>query len=113
MKKTIGPSFVDELSMAGLLGLPFAWSADGDINFGSDLSREQRAAVEKVYLEHDPKKLGSVEIREQIFELEKEGDRTVREALLALSASGVAFPDEVVARLQNIEDRIAELKAKL
>lgn len=49
----IGPSFAADLAAAGLLGLPFAWSAEG-VTYSDDLSAEQREAIEAVVDAHDP-----------------------------------------------------------
>ena len=54
MQKNIGPSFSDELQSAGLLGLPFSWSADGTITFDPALPPDKQAAVEAVYAAHSP-----------------------------------------------------------
>jgi hypothetical protein len=55
-QKAIGPTFPAELSAAGLLGLAFAWDADGNITFDPTMTSTQVAAVEAVYAEHDPTK---------------------------------------------------------
>lgn len=52
--KAIGPTFTDELKVAGLLGLPFSWGADGALNFGEAMTPKQIAAVQAVYDAHDP-----------------------------------------------------------
>lgn len=54
MSKAIGPSFPDELKVAGLLGLPFAWGTDGVIQFDSRMTQPQMNAVLAVYAAHDP-----------------------------------------------------------
>ena len=56
MAKAIGPSFPDELKVAGLLGLPFAWGSDGEIHFDLRMTQAQRDAVQAVYAAHDPTK---------------------------------------------------------
>lgn len=53
--KNIGPSFVAELQAAGLLGLPFSWSDDGEFIFGSGITPLNIEAVQAVYESHDPK----------------------------------------------------------
>lgn len=52
--KNIGTSFFKELKLAGLLGLPFSWGADGEIYFSEGMTEEQIAAVNAVYAAHDP-----------------------------------------------------------
>lgn len=52
--KQIGPSFYDELLAVGLVGLPFAWNADGTIVFDPAMTAVQTAAVETVYENHNP-----------------------------------------------------------
>lgn len=52
----IGPSFPVELKQAGLLGLPFAWSADGQFSFDSSMSQAQKDAVLAIVVVHDPTK---------------------------------------------------------
>jgi hypothetical protein len=51
----IGPSFPDELRAAGLTGLPFAWGDDGTFTFDPRMTPAQVAAVQAVYVAHDPK----------------------------------------------------------
>src|ERR1700722_14001906 len=53
-QKAIGSDFVNELNRAGLIGLPFSWSPDGTITFGSTMTQDQINAVEAVYAAHDP-----------------------------------------------------------
>jgi hypothetical protein len=53
-QKAIGPNFSNELVVAGLFGLPFAWSADGTIEYGADMTDPQKASVAAVYAAHDP-----------------------------------------------------------
>jgi hypothetical protein len=52
--KPIGPSFAGELAEAGMMGLPFSWSADGNLTFGIGMTALQIAAVEVIYAAHDP-----------------------------------------------------------
>ena len=52
--KPIGPSFGDEIKVAGLLGLPFSWGADGVIQFDPRMTQTQMNAVLAVYAAHDP-----------------------------------------------------------
>jgi hypothetical protein len=52
--KQIGPSFYDEIVAAGLVGLPFSWSADGTIIFDPLMTAAQIASVESVYAAHNP-----------------------------------------------------------
>lgn len=53
----IGPNFAAEIKAAELLGLPFAWSAEG-VTYGDELTPEQRAAIEAVVVAHDPTIVG-------------------------------------------------------
>lgn len=53
----IGPGFAAEIEAAGLMGLPFAWSAQG-VTYGADLTAPQRAAIEAVVAAHDPASVG-------------------------------------------------------
>jgi hypothetical protein len=59
-QKTIGPNFRNELAVAGLLGLPFSWDADGTILFGAAMTGDQIAAVNAAYAAHDPAKADPV-----------------------------------------------------
>lgn len=54
MKKSIGPTFSQELAAAGLSGLPFAWGEDGEITFADEMTDDQKTAVMAVYERHDP-----------------------------------------------------------
>lgn len=80
--KNIGPTFSAELSAAGLLGLPFAWASDGALTFGDTMTAEQIAAVEAVYLAHDPAAVSLTEKTEQL--------RKAREVILN-RLSGIAI----------------------
>lgn len=64
-QKTIGPTFAAELAAAGLVGLPFAWSAAGDFEFGEDMTPMQIAGVQAVYAAHDPVHAALVVLRQQ------------------------------------------------
>jgi hypothetical protein len=55
-----GPSFAAELSAAGVGGLPFAWMADGTINYSSDITAQQRATIEAVRSAHNPVRAGLI-----------------------------------------------------
>ena len=52
----IGPSFSQELTLAGLFGLPFSWGADGSFQFDPRMTQAQIDAVQAVYAAHDPAK---------------------------------------------------------
>lgn len=56
MPSTFGPSFVSELTNAGLLGLPFVWYPDGTVTYGEGLSSELRSAIDAVVAAHDPER---------------------------------------------------------
>lgn len=53
--KQIGSTFPAELAAAGLAGLPFSWTAAGEIAFDDSVTQQQRDAVMAVYAAHDPK----------------------------------------------------------
>lgn len=59
-EKPIGPIFSQELAAAGLLGLPFAWVADGSFTFSDAMTREQIDDVLAVYEAHDPTKTAEI-----------------------------------------------------
>ena len=50
----IGPSFPFELAAAGLLGLPFSWTPDGQFTYDPSLTQAQIAAVQAVVAKHNP-----------------------------------------------------------
>ncbi|MBC3239671.1 hypothetical protein HU723_10815 [Pseudomonas lurida] len=52
--QNIGPTFYQELKDAGLIGLPFAWGADGTFSFNESMSQENIDSVLDVYERHDP-----------------------------------------------------------
>lgn len=52
----IGETFYSELLAAGLVGLPFSWSADGDLYFGEAMTQAQIDAVLSVVAAHDATK---------------------------------------------------------
>ena len=53
-KKKIGATFGEELKSAGLGGLPFSWTEDGEFWFSDDMTPEQIEAVQAVYAAHIP-----------------------------------------------------------
>lgn len=54
MRKAIGPTFYSELKAAGLVGLPFSWGPDGDIQYDESMPADKIAVVQAVYDAHDP-----------------------------------------------------------
>jgi hypothetical protein len=56
-QKSIGPSFVDELTAhGGLVGEHFSWDSDGNLYFFEDTPAAVAIGVEAVYAAHDPSK---------------------------------------------------------
>jgi hypothetical protein len=53
-QKAIGPNFANEVEAAGLSGLPFTWSVDGEILYGAAITAPQRAQIDALYAAHDP-----------------------------------------------------------
>ena len=51
---TIGPRFLEELEAAGLVGLPFSWGDDGDVQGWDNLTAEQSVLLKGVVDAHDP-----------------------------------------------------------
>lgn len=57
MAKQLGPTFSDEITTAGLAGLPFAWGAtDETITGRENLTDEQNTTLDGVVAAHDPTK---------------------------------------------------------
>jgi hypothetical protein len=55
MAKQLGPTFSDEIHVAGLGGLPFTWGATDDTIEGREnLTTEQNATLDDVVAAHDP-----------------------------------------------------------
>jgi hypothetical protein len=61
MLRTIGPHFVDELTAAGLAGLPFSWQLEYDdatpdaaFTFGPAMTDQQKGGVRAVLAAHNP-----------------------------------------------------------
>ncbi|WP_343742145.1 hypothetical protein [Herbaspirillum huttiense] len=54
VKKKVGITFGEELKAAGLAGLPFSWTEDGDFWFAESLTENQIKAIEAVYAAHVP-----------------------------------------------------------
>ncbi|WP_017452172.1 hypothetical protein [Herbaspirillum rubrisubalbicans] len=54
VKKKIGTTFGEELKAAGLGGLPFCWTEDGDFWFAESLTDEQIKGIKAVYAAHVP-----------------------------------------------------------
>jgi hypothetical protein len=51
---TIGPRFLEEIKAAGLMGLPFSWGDDGDVQGWDNLTAEQSVLLRGVVDAHDP-----------------------------------------------------------
>ena len=51
--RVLGPTFGDELTAAGLGGLPLVWFADGTISGRERLTPDQAAALDAVIAAHD------------------------------------------------------------
>ena len=57
MAKTLGPTFGDEVIVAGLGGLPFSWGAtDAEIHGRENLTAAQNTTLDGVVAAHDPSK---------------------------------------------------------
>lgn len=50
---TIGPSFADEISAAGILDRRFSWGTDGRIEFHPDVPNEERQKIKAILAAHD------------------------------------------------------------
>lgn len=74
--KKIGSTFATELKAAGLFGLPFAWGDDGQINFGEEITKAQKAKIIAVYDAHDPAAVDPDVVRKQRDALLAESDWT-------------------------------------
>jgi hypothetical protein len=57
MAKQLGPTFGEEITAAGLFGLPFAWGDTDDTILGREnLTAEQNTTLDGVVAAHDPSK---------------------------------------------------------
>ena len=83
--KPIGPKFTEELTLAGLVGLPFSWGSDGNIQFNERITQDQIDAVNAVYEAHDPSALPAPTPPDPIDELRQvmKADPTILEKLKA------------------------------
>ena len=52
----LGKLFSDELTSAGLVGLPFTWGSDGKIEGYDNLTEEQKTTLDAVIAAHDANK---------------------------------------------------------
>lgn len=86
--KAIGPTFPAELAAAGVLTLPFSWSADGDISFSPSMTSDQIAAVQAVYAAHDPTKPSWSAYQQSAMAALTESDKTV----IRCYENGIALP---------------------
>lgn len=114
----IGETFYSELLAAGLVGLPFSWSDDGNFYFGESMTDEQIASVKAVLSAHDSRKKHR-DIKQEIAQLEDDKllPRVLRELLLLLLTD--QFTPEQLARnpsyvkLNQFEDEVRALRAML
>lgn len=98
----IGPTFVDELAAAGLVGLPFTWGSDGKIQYGDAITPEQRAAIETVVAAHPSQE----EIKAQLKAYA--ADHRWRK-----ETGGVTLPNGVIVRTDDAAQRkVAELRRR-
>lgn len=112
-KKAIGPSFSYELAAAGLLGLPFTWTSDGNISFEEGVTPQQKAAIVVVYDAHNPARPDPAGVKAELAELDAKSIRALHEAMLELIANGLALPPTTVQRLKELEDQKAALRSQL
>lgn len=54
MATRLGKHFARELHEAGMDGLPFSWGEDGALNFGPEITAEQRDDILALAARHDP-----------------------------------------------------------
>ena len=54
MANIFGPTFGDEVIAAGLGGLSFGWTPEGEINGRENLTADQNMRLDKVIARHDP-----------------------------------------------------------
>lgn len=66
------------LKAAGLLGLPFSWSSEGELEFSDDMTSEQISAINAVFVAHKAAPVVS-SVPQSV---------TMRQARLALLAAG-------------------------
>lgn len=93
----IGPTIVEELTVAGVLGKPFSWGENGSLNLDDPrLTEEEKTAIKSVFKAHDPTKQ-----LDQDTQLEKEFDGNVWVKALAME-SGID-----IAKLKT---RVKQLK---
>jgi len=103
MSKRIGSTFGDELIAAGLGGLPFSWSDDGELYFNQDVTDEQKQGIEAVLAAHDP---AAAEARDvlltQLKVLVAEADEPDRrrEAILGTDNGWLADTDAKIKALR-------------
>lgn len=113
-QKAIGPSFASELESAALLGLPFSWSEDGSISFGSSMvdgvivyqmTQSQMDAVMAVYAAHDPDATNNEALEESV---RQERDRLMRDKY----DQGVMLVQRMI-RMSSDAEQITYLEGKL
>lgn len=80
----LGPAFIDDLTAAGLRGLPFGWRPDGTIVGRENLSEAQNAAIDAVIAMHDPEKPARYLVRKStiVVRLQVAGKLTAASAAL-------------------------------
>jgi hypothetical protein len=106
MSKRIGSTFSAELFSAGLGGLPFSWSDDGELFFSDEITDEQRHGIEMVLAAHDPAAADAADsVKQQIAALEADSSkpRRQREAILGIDNGWLA----------DVNAQIVALRAKL
>lgn len=52
--RLISQTFVTEINNAGLAGLPFSWGADGEFEFSSEITQQQKDDILAIYAAHNP-----------------------------------------------------------
>lgn len=105
MSKRIGSTFSAALFSAGLGGLPFSWSDDGELFFSDEITDEQRHGIEMVLAAHDPAAADAADsVKQQILTLEATiTPRRQREAILGIDNGWLA----------DVNAQIVALRAKL
>ena len=92
----IGQNFVNELTEAGLAGLPIAWGENGEVCGRENLTAEQSSALDAVLAAHDPAKVDPLR---ELTALDAVLPRCVEDLIAAGGISESSLPQVMQERL--------------
>lgn len=100
----IGPTFADELRVAGLAGLPFSWGSDGVLEFDRSVTLADRQAILAVLAAHDPQRACADVVRDAFVDVQAKVDAVRKDGTV---------PKSVLTAIEAMEGCLKEVLRSL